>query len=72
MNRRDFLPSLLALPAAATVTFAVPSERALAFVYPSCPRCGLAVMFMRRSQFVGDLVPVECGCGWKGVSPVAQ
>ena len=37
------------------------AERALSVVHPVCPKCGQYVEFMRRSQFVGDLVPVECG-----------
>lgn len=72
MNRRAFLPSLLALPVATAVTFDTPANRALQAVVPVCPKCGRHVLFMRPSEYVGDLVPVLCGCGWRGHSPVAQ
>jgi hypothetical protein len=72
MNRRNFLsnvPALTALAVAAPVTIIVSKpERALSQVQPMCPKCGMFVMFMRRENVFGELVPVECGCGWKGVS----
>jgi hypothetical protein len=77
MNRRGFLsnlPALAAVAVAAPVTIvASKPEMALAWVHPYCPKCGSAAMFMRRSNFVGDLVPTKCsGCEWEGVSPVAK
>jgi predicted RNA-binding Zn-ribbon protein involved in translation (DUF1610 family) len=72
VKRRAFLAQLPAAAAAVavapTVSAATP-ERARAAVVPVCPRCGLHVAFERRSRCVGDLLPVACSCGWRGVSP---
>lgn len=42
------------------------SEVALSQSIPICPKCGLVARFLRRSEYVYDMVPVECGCGWRG------
>jgi hypothetical protein len=75
MNRRLALMRLVGVPTVAA--FPAPNEtpqRALAGVAPFCPVCGMAAMFMRRSRYPLDQVPVTCAnvqCGWTGVSPTA-
>ena len=40
-------------------------------VMPLCPICGLVLMWpdwVWVKYAVGELIPVECSCGWKGLS----
>lgn len=76
MNRRSFFKRfgpavLVTAPVVSEIDVAAEPKRALAAVVPICPDCGCQVPFERPSAHVGDLVPVRCGCGWSGVSPVA-
>ncbi len=45
-------------------------ELPLIGIAPFCPRCGCGASFIRRTDSVGEAVPVVCnGCGWVGKSP---
>jgi hypothetical protein len=72
MNRRALFSSLLGLPVLPLASVTVTPTRPLSAVSPHCPLCGMAALFKRRSRYVGDLVPVECYCGWHGQSEVAK
>jgi len=79
VNRRELFRRLdaVAVPVAAGVvatpgsTHGSQPERALSQTSPHCPKCGRAILFPSnaRETPTADL-PVECWCGWKGVSSV--
>jgi len=70
VKRRAFFSALAAVPAMALPVKAHEPERALVYQQPCCP-CGRPVMFEARPERPTDLVPVVCGCGWRGVAPIA-
>lgn len=39
-------------------------------VSPYCASCGHPAVFARQPEYLDDLVPVRCACGWEGVSRV--